>query len=134
MNENYHAVQRGPGEGVLPTLQEHRKRMSALLRFFENWLTKPKAAILIPDSPESSGAIKGSDCGSAPSSSALGVAGAQDGLHGPSTTRVTYATGMSDTTGTRMVRVPSLHHTEFAVSSSKNLPFPPNLKVETTTS
>ena len=44
------------------------------------------------------------------------------------------ATGMSDTTGTRMVRAPSLHHTEFAVSSSKNLQLPPNLKAETTTS
>ena len=47
---------------------------------------------------------------------------------------ISYATGMSDTIGTRMAGAPSLHHTEFAVSSSKNLQLPPNLKAETTTS
>ena len=48
--------------------------------------------------------------------------------------KVTSATGMSDTTGSRMARVPPLHRTKSAVSTPKNLRLPPNLKVETTTS
>ena len=46
-----------------------------------------------------------------------------------------YATGMRDTTGSGMARVPPLHRTKFAVPTTpKNLRLPPNLKVETITS
>ena len=47
---------------------------------------------------------------------------------------VTYRTGMSDTAGTLMARVPSLHHTKFVESTPKILQLPPNLKAETTPS
>ena len=53
----------------------------------ENSLIKPKATILVPDSPESSETIEGSDYESAPSCSAFGAARAQDDLPGTSTTR-----------------------------------------------
>ena len=67
--------------------KQHRKRRSALLGFLphsENSLSKPKATILVPDSPKSSQAIEGSDCEFTPSCPAFGAAGAQDGLPGPS--------------------------------------------------
>ena len=67
-----------------------RQKTNVLLRSLlrpENSLAKPKVIILVPDSSKSSGTIRGSDCASTPSSSALGAAGAQDGPHGRSTTR-----------------------------------------------
>ena len=81
-------------------MKQQRKRRSALLGFLlysENSLSKPKATILVPDSPKSSEAMEGSGYGSTPSCPGIGAAGAQDGLpepsiprcHGPALNRVT---------------------------------------------
>ena len=68
---------------AVPVLrQQHRKRRPALLRFLlhsENSLTKPKAALLVPDSQKSSEIIEGSNYESTPSCPSFGAAGAQDG-------------------------------------------------------
>ena len=68
---------------AVPVLREqHKKRRPALLRFLlhsENSLTKPKAALLVPDSPKSSETIEGSGYESTPASPCFGAAAAQDG-------------------------------------------------------